>query len=232
VPYPFAHPAAVLPLARPMGRFAVPSALGIGSMLPDLWYFVPLVERSDSHSVAALFWFCVPAGLIAYALFHLALKQPLIALLSPRLGSFTCAGLPPRPWYAVVASLLVGSMTHVGWDDLTHSDSHRWLQHASTLAGSAILSWWMWRKLRRAPIAAQAPRLSRFHRACVIFGLLGAMLICALWSTETAWPANFRLAFDYSALRHLLRSAGIGALQGLGAAVLVYCVLFQRKILQ
>jgi len=47
VPYPFAHPAAVLPLARPMGRFAAPSALAIGSVLPDLWYFVPLADRAE-----------------------------------------------------------------------------------------------------------------------------------------------------------------------------------------
>lgn len=97
MPYPFAHPAAVLPLARPMGRFAVPSALAIGSVLPDLWYIVPLVDRADSHSLAALFWFCLPAGLLSYVLFHRLLKQPLIALLSTRLGRFACAGLPAAP---------------------------------------------------------------------------------------------------------------------------------------
>jgi Domain of unknown function (DUF4184) len=62
VPYPFAHPAAVLLLARPMGRFAVPSALVIGSVIPDLWYFLPFVGREASHSPAGLFWFCLPAG--------------------------------------------------------------------------------------------------------------------------------------------------------------------------
>ena len=89
MPYPFAHPAAVLPLARPMGRFAVPSALAIGSVVPDLWYFVPFADRADSHSLAALFWFCLPAGLAAYALFHLLLKQPLTSgslSSSPRCG--------------------------------------------------------------------------------------------------------------------------------------------------
>lgn len=227
MPYPFAHPAAVLPLARPMGRFAVPSALAIGSVLPDLWHIVPLVGRADSHSLAALFWFCLPAGLLLYVVFHLLLKQPLIALLSPRLGRFTCAGLPPAPWYAVLASLLAGAATHVLWDELTHAndpamESTNWFQHANTLAGAAILAGWIRRKLRGVPAAP--PRLAAFSRACILLALLGAMVISALWS------ADIGLAFELSALRHLLRTAGIGALEGLGVALVLYCLLFQRKM--
>lgn len=231
MPYPFAHPAAVLPLVRPMGRFAAPSALAIGSMLPDFWYFVPLADRADSHSLAGLFWYCLPVGLAAYALFHLLLKQPLIALLSPRLGSFTCTGLPPRPWYAVVVSLLMGSITHVVWDELTHSNDyafhgHNWLQHASTVCGTAILGWWIWRKLRRAPVATRPAALSAFSRACALLGLAGAMAISALWS------ADIRLALDLAALKHLLRTAGVAGLQALAAATLVYCLLWQLRARQ
>jgi hypothetical protein len=228
VPYPFAHPAAVLPLVRPMGRFASPSALAIGSMLPDLWYFVPLVERPDSHSIAGLFWFCLPAGVAAYLLFHLLLKQPLIALVSPRLGHFTSAGLPRAPWSSVAASILVGALTHLAWDALTHSDDHsmpghNWPQHASTAAGTAILAWWIWRKLRQAPAAASP--LSAFSRGCVLACLLGAMAVTALWSADAG------LAFDVAAVKRFLRTTGIDALQGLGVALLVYCALFRRKML-
>ena len=225
MPYPFAHPAAVLPLVRPLGRFASPSALVIGSVVPDLWYFAPLADRADTHSLAGLFWFCLPVGLAVYALFHLFLKQPLIALLSPQLGSFTAAGLPSLPWYAVSVSLVTGSLTHIAWDALAHSESHPWLQHASTLAGTAILAWWCWRKLRRAAVPAHSPRLSRFARVCVVAGLAGAALVAALWSADSG------IAFTHAALRHLLRTAGIGALEGLGVALLVYCALFQRKML-
>lgn len=208
-----------------MGRFAVASALAIGSVIPDLWYFVPLFSREASHSAAGLFWFCLPVGFAAYVLFHVLLKQPLIALISPRLGSFTCAGLPAAPWYAVVASLLVGALTHIAWDGLTHSDAHPWLQHASTLAGSTILAWWIWRKLRHAPTPPHAPPLAPLSRALVIAGLLGAMAVAALWS------ADIGIAFERPALRHLLRTAGIAGLQALGAALVVYCILFQRKML-
>lgn len=222
MPYPFAHPAAVLPLARPMGRFAVPSALGIGSVVPDLWYFVPFVERAHSHDPAGLVWFCLPLGLLVYALFHLVLKQPLIALVSPRLGAFTCPGLPLRPWSSVVVSLLAGALTHVLWDELTHGEGKNWLQHASTIGGTAVLAGWILQKLRAAPPAPQ--RLAGFTRLCVCIALVGAMLVAALWS------ADIWLAFDRAALRHMLRTAGIGALEGLGVALFVYCLVFRRKM--
>jgi hypothetical protein len=229
VPYPFAHPAAVLPLARPMGRFAVPSALAIGSIVPDLWYFIPFVDRAHTHDPAGLVWFCLPLGLLVYALFHVVLKQPLIALISPRLGAFTSFGLPQRPWSCVVLSVLVGALTHLLWDELTHSNAHvvegiNWSQHVSTIAGTAILVWWMWRKLRAAPPAPQ--RLAGFTRLCICVALVGAMLVPALWSAD----ADIWLAFDRAALRHLLRTAGIGALEGLGVALFVYCLVFQRKM--
>lgn len=226
MPYPFAHPAAVILLARPMGRFAVPSALAIGSMAPDFWYFVPLVERPDSHGLAAVAWFCLPMGLIVYTLFHLLFKQPLIALLSPRLGCYTPIGVPPVPWYAVIASLLAGALTHIAWDALTHSNDealhgHNWLQHGSTALGSVGLGWWAWRKLRQAPAAPSV--LSPLARACTILALLGAAALAAWHAAELPAP-------DLVALRAFLRTAGLAALQALGAALLVYALLFQRKM--
>jgi hypothetical protein len=225
VPYPFAHPAAVLPLARPLGRFAVPSALALGSVAPDLWHLVPLVNRADSHTPAALLWFCLPAGLIAYVLFHLLLKQPLIALLWPRLGAVACNGFPRAPWYAVVVSLLVGALTHLIWDAITHTNDHtmqdpNWFQHANTALGSAVLGWWIWQRVRRVP-ALPWP-VSAFHRGCVALAIGGVMAIFALNAADS-WPA-----FD----RQLIKSVGIGALQGLAAALLVYSLVFRRKILR
>jgi Domain of unknown function (DUF4184) len=228
MPYPFAHPAAVLPLLGPMGRFAVPSALAIGSMAPDLWYFVPLLERGESHSLAGLAWFCLPAGLLVYALFHLHLKQPLVALVSPRLGRFTPAGLPDVAWHAVIVSLLAGALTHVAWDALTHSydhglQSHNWLQHASTALGTVVLGWWSWRKLRRVPAAAGP--LSPLARACIVLALLGA-------ASLAAWVTAEPPAADLLALRKFLRTGGFAAVQALSVALLVYCLLFQRKMLR
>jgi hypothetical protein len=228
VPYPFAHPAAVLPLAAIMGRFAVPSALAIGSVVPDLWYFVPALERSDTHVGGALLWFCLPLGLGIYLLFHLLLKQPLIALLSPRLAGFSPPGLPKASWYAVLVSLIVGGATHMFWDGLVHADEHsagralNWLQHASTAAGSAMLAWWVWRKLRRAPRGATDERLSPRARTLTIAALATAAA-CAAWLSVSGFPNPD----DIAALRQLLRTAASAAVVGLTLALFVYCAIWR-----
>lgn len=125
MPYPFAHPAAVLPLMRPMGRFGVPAALVIGSMVPDAWYLVPGMVRADSHSLTGLFWFCLPVGFVLYLLWK---------------------GSQPRaPAAAVACSILVGALTHIAWDAVAHSYAYAGvyvLQHASTVFGAAFVVWW------------------------------------------------------------------------------------------
>ena len=187
MPFTLAHPAAVIPLARRLGRFAVPSALVIGSISPDLAYFLPVpISRGGSHSVAGLLWFCLPAGLVAYIVFHLVLERPLVSLLpariARRLGSVLCPRrrLPAVPWTAVLVSLLVGAVTHVAWDSFTHPDApgvqavsllhaqlfsigpypvfaYKVLQHCSTLVGTVCLALWVSSWLRQAPVHQVAP---------------------------------------------------------------------------
>ena len=222
MPYPFAHPAAVLPLAPLMGRLAVPSALAIGSVLPDLWYFVPMVTRSQSHSAAGLIWFCIPLGLLVYALFHLVLKEPLIALLSPRLAAFSSSGLPVARWYAVLVSLLAGAATHQLWDALTHSNDyavhgHNWAQHASTALGTAVLLWWGWRKLRGASL----PRPAALSlRSRIGIGVLLVMPAAAAALLGAVADGN---------MRTLVRSAGLAALNAMAVAIFVYCAVWHLR---
>jgi hypothetical protein len=163
-----------------------------------------------------------------YALFHRILKQPLIALLSPRLGAFTPAGVPEVPLHAVMVSLLAGALTHLAWDALTHSygddlQRHNWLQHASTALGTVVLGWWSWRKLRLVP-AAPGP-LSPLARTCILLALFAAAALAAWVTTEPP-------AAELRALRQFLRTGGFAAVQALSVALLVYCLLFQRKMLR
>jgi hypothetical protein len=96
-------------------------------MLPDFAFFIPLgVTRMGSHSLAGIFWFCLPLGLAAYLIFHLFLKYPLVSLLpdpiSRRLSqALGTTRLPNVPWLAVIASLTVGALTHLAWDSFTHA---------------------------------------------------------------------------------------------------------------
>lgn len=220
MPYPFAHPAAVIPLRR----LGVPSALVIGSIVPDLWYFVPLVERAQSHSLAGLVLFCLPLGLALYLLFHSLLKQPLIELVSPRLAAFSCPGLPPARWRAVVLSLLAGALTHLAWDALAHANDHvpghNWAQHASTLLGTAVLVAWLLPRLRRAPARpSELPLAARL----AVFALLGVAAAASV-TIFADWPAP-----ELAEVKQFLRTGGIAALQASTLAIFAYALAFHLK---
>ena len=179
MPFTLAHPVAAIPLRSLMGNAGVLSALIVGSVTPDLPYFLPLgVDRIDSHSPAGLLWFCLPAGLALYLLFHAALR-PALTFLVPAALRNRLPVLPDKTWLpraplaAVFASLLAGATTHIAWDSFTHADGllvrtlpilgvsllevdgyrvyvYKLLQHGSSLAGMAILAWWGWRWLVHA----------------------------------------------------------------------------------
>lgn len=171
MPLILVHPAAALPLYKRLGRYGVVSALAIGSMTPDMHYFLPFgVHRAQTHSIGGLFWFCWPIGLTLYLLFHLVLKRPLALLLPRDIASkiapwLNPGRLPPVTWAAVSISLLIGASTHLIWDAFTHQESGiiaalpilgaKWFavgnyafvgyevsQLLSTVAGFAILLIW------------------------------------------------------------------------------------------
>jgi Domain of unknown function (DUF4184) len=237
VPYALAHPAAVVPLAKLLGRNAVPSALAIGSMIPDAWYLVPMLGRGDTHDALGVLWFCLPAGLIAYAAFHMIFKQPMLALLprnlAVRLAAWTTPGLPPVAWLPVLVSLLAGIATHLIWDGFTHEGHfavletrlaggvrvHQVLQHASTLLGSAFLAWWLWRKLRAAQPRPELRELQPRVRVAVL-------AVMTLFPA-VAFFAAFR-AFDVEPLRTAVRAAGVTGLYAFGAVALPFCLAWKR----
>ena len=75
MPFPTAHPAAVLPLRRYCPRLFNFPALIIGSLVPDLGYPLARFYRQfgdTSHTFYGSFVFCLPAGLLATLLSGLA----------------------------------------------------------------------------------------------------------------------------------------------------------------
>jgi hypothetical protein len=220
MPYPFAHPAAVIPLAR----FGVPSALVIGSIVPDLWYFVPLATRAESHSLGGLLLFCLPLGLVLYLLFHLLLKQPLVELLYPRLSAFAAPGLPRAGLRAVAVSIVLGAITHLAWDALAHANDHEpghnWAQHASTLLGSVVLVAWLWPKLHALP--ARRSELSGGARVAILAALGG--VAAAAVALSAGWPQP-----ELDELKRFLRTGGIAAVQASGLAIFTYALAFRLK---
>jgi hypothetical protein len=245
MPFTLAHPAAVLPLHRALGRFASWPALIIGSMVPDMHrLFFGLVTRHQSHGAAGLLWFCLPVGLIGYLLYRAVLRAPLHDLLS---------GTPPRTGAqregtaTVIVSLLAGTITHDLWDLFTHGDSpvaagapwlltpaaaigghhvavYQLLQNASTLLGLVVVGIWLYVTARRhAPPAVGARRTAPLLPALGL-GLAGVAvaLIAALAVTLPH--------IDIASVRTVLNVAKLASAYtplGIGGAVLVYCVGWQ-----
>jgi len=216
-----------------LGARAVPSALAIGAMIPDAWYLVPLLEREDGHNLPGALLFCVPAGLFAYAAFHLIFKQPLLALaprwLAERLAAWATPGLPRARWHRVLLSLLAGIATHLVWDAFTHTGYfpildtrvaggphlHRVLQHASTLLGTAFLAVWAWRKLRATQPMATLRVLDDRVRYAVMAAMTGLPAAAFLVALRT---------FEAEPVQLALRAAGVTALSAFGLLALSFSV--------
>ncbi|MGQ0656268.1 MAG: DUF4184 family protein [Betaproteobacteria bacterium] len=226
MPYPIAHAAAAIALHRVFGRHSVPSALALGTVVPDLWYVLPWFERSHSHTGLGILEFCLPLGLAAYLLFH-AVKLPLLELLprpaAERLRFYACAGLPAAAWWAVCACLLAGAASHLAWDALTRGEEYgRIVRHASTLLGGAFVLWWLLHKLRAATPVPLNARLSAAARRGVLVTIAALALAAAAYAAAV-FPAA---RLDYETLRGLARSAGIEGIAVLAWSAIGYGLLW------
>ncbi len=133
MPFTVSHIAAVLPAHRLLARARLFSAAVIGSMVPDFGMLSPeSLHRWQTHSLTALFTFCLPVGLVAYALTVLLIKPAMLEVLpdgaSARLRSSPSMpiGLPlhsPRAWLIVAMVILLGAATHIIWDGFTHENA-------------------------------------------------------------------------------------------------------------
>ncbi|AYA36228.1 DUF4184 family protein [Hymenobacter oligotrophus] len=128
MPFTFSHAAAVVPLGRWV-RLPL-SALVVGSLSPDLIYFLQLKATSNiGHTLHGLFIFCLPASLLVLWLWHRVAKLAAVALLPPWVRARTVR-LSYRPFgfgpgqhlLRVATGILLGAITHVVWDAFTHAD--------------------------------------------------------------------------------------------------------------
>ncbi|MCR6482722.1 DUF4184 family protein [Amycolatopsis sp. OK19-0408] len=189
MPFTLSHPAAVLPLAR---HPLVPSALVAGSVAPDVFWFVPRlpgVGLSKTHELTSALWLDPLIALVLLAVFHLLLKRPLLALAPKPLAERLPRHFSRRRPGWIALSLVIGAATHVGWDAFTHEndgfaflriplvtglDVGRLIQLVSTVAGAAVLAWWLRNWYRTAP-TKPAPRATRHRRPVLVFLGTGAL---------------------------------------------------------
>jgi hypothetical protein len=240
MPFTFSHPAASVPLAR---RGLVLSALVVGSMAPDFAYFVPWLPGSRfSHRPFGALLFCVPTGLLVLWAFHTIMKRPLLSLLPdnhqrrliPAAKGFAFG--PLRQFILIILSLILGALTHIGWDACTHSHSwvvrhvpvlsmpiietaqgslrvYKALQHGSTLVGAVLLCYWYARWYSQAPArpATLPIQLSTTAKLSIVLSIgLGASVLAGVHGFINVFPISDFHSFQLFVVRTVV--AGISVL--------------------
>jgi hypothetical protein len=180
MPLTIAHPAAGYPLRRWLARPGALEAFVIGSMTPDLPYFVPFGSNgAQSHRLAGLLFYCIPAGMCLWVLYQALCRDMLRALLPASI--LVRQRSPARPVWAraiprAVIFVALGAATHISWDLFTHQTwivrsvpalgawvgfgpplslpVYLWLQYGSTVIGLSAIAYWVRQWLRTAPVRA------------------------------------------------------------------------------
>ncbi|QKV79672.1 DUF4184 family protein [Amycolatopsis sp. Hca4] len=243
MPFTLSHPAAVLPLARgPL----VPSALVAGSVAPDVFWFVPRplpdVGLSKTHEFASALWLDPLIALLLLALFHVLLKRPLLALVPQPLAERLPRHFSRRRPGWIALSLVLGALTHVGWDAFTHEsggfaflriplvtgvDVGRLIQLVSTIAGAVVLAWWLVRWYRLAP-ARPAPPRSRYPKATTAF--LAAGVVTGVLAETLPFLAEHDPMTPAGVFGNATYLAVTGAVSGFFAALGLYALAWYMSL--
>jgi hypothetical protein len=240
MPFTVSHAAAALPVRRILPILPL-DALIAGTMSPDFEYILRLaVAGGWWHTPGGLVVACVPASLIAVWIWRVLVRPALLRLLPAGMRPADAPAASPRVVLLGVAAAamaaLLGAVTHVLWDGLTHGGGwavlrlpvlaepalplgidrpwYNLLQHLSTLVGGAILLAWLVGWIRRHP--AEARRFAPGQRAALI-----RVAVVLLAVASAAALANGSRAAG-SGLEWLLGYAAVGGMAGLAAAATAY----------
>ena len=132
MPFTFSHPALVLPLTIfPRHWFSL-TGLVIGSLTPDFKYFLRMrIQSVYSHTVAGIFWFDLPLGILLTFLYHNFVRNELISNLPFVLRSrlfrfidFDWNQYFKTNWLIVSVSIIIGAASHLLWDSFTHESGY------------------------------------------------------------------------------------------------------------
>ncbi len=231
MPFTPSHVAAVLPFRR-FGTLPF-AALAAGSMSPDLPYFLPGLRFLGgwTHTPAGIVTLDVLLGLALWALWR-SVAEPLHELAPAGIRErWDPPGWAVAAWWALPAAIVIGAVTHVGWDEFTHAGrygtthlaflaasypgllgalaGYRYAQYASGAFGLAVI---VVAALRRTRTPQPLRRPTRLARAlpwlCLVGGAVGA-------GVRIMGDGGFGIAWD--ALAFAAITGGLGA----AAAVLL-----------
>jgi len=250
MPFTPSHAAAALLFTRtPL----FPAALVAGSVAPDLPYYLPLpIDRELTHEPVGVITIDLLLGLTAFLLWQLAFRTPVLDL-SPAwlrermpqrspLGWHVSGRVWPVTLLLLVASLVVGSITHLVWDEFTHPGwlvdhvtvlrlqagpllVHKWLQHGSTVFGLAVIAVWALRWVARTPVVPTAGVVHNRIRLGSWIAVAAVFVVSALVAWAVALVAQVTAGIPFAPLDPgvVFLTARICVASALASAILI-CV--------
>ena len=257
MPFTLAHPAVVLPFARPLARWRLLSAAVIGSMAPDFgWFFPWRPPRFETHSADALLTFCLPVGLATYWIFQRVIRTPVLELLPPAAYARWRESAAPadyaslKQWVFAALGVLAGAVTHLVWDAFTHEGARglrllptledravdfgglhlsgaHLLQDANSLAGLIVVFAVLAYGLR--PARGDQPTVARRLQARERWLWIGGfVLIAALLSVVFYFMRHHALPASLVVVP--VNATAIAILRGLAAAMIVTSVCLNARL--
>lgn len=248
MPFTLAHPIAIFPIWRGSSHRLHLPGLILGSMVPDLEYFITLRPSGTiGHTPMGIVAQCIPASMGLWLLICFGVATPFLALiplpnvdrqLSQEQGIFWRS----RHLINLGISIAIGAMTHIFWDSFTHPtgwfvvnlpilqtkfgslEVYKLLQYGGGIFGLLGLSiwflvWFQQSKKQQASNLCAAVKLNFRDRVIVWMVILSSTIGFALFAiTLHAYPED--------TLSGIVVRAVVGAISGLSIGFVVYSIGF------
>lgn len=241
------HLAPVLPLKRWRPHWFDGVALATGAVAPDVGYLFTgtrLDPGLRTHTLGGVLWWCLPVAL-AYAwivrrvIAGIAVHLPLGRLFDWR--GYAALSAVRHPWQVTTCSALIGAVSHVAWDRLTHTERLPRLLGVADFHSATGLYWWQVadvvgslggavvvlalavRAARAGEIVDGVPppappaRPGVFWAVALPVTALGCLVLPGLPAAGVAAPAGVRL-LHLAAVALIAGAGAVGALAGPRAA--------------
>ena len=237
MPLTLAHPIAVAPLWYASRKRLDLPAMIIGSMIPDITYFLWLRPvQNIGHTPLGILVQGVPAGLVLLWILFCIMRPALMTLAPRHTAHFLTSPYrfgPPQRFAMIVISIILGAGTHVLWDSFTHEGwlfvgmlpalqaqigplpVYKYLQYSSGIFGTIAVVLWARYALRQRATETHRPSQTR-----------GYLIVIAVGATVLALTLLKKAPLS---IHTALVQGAIGSIAGVWLGVLVFALWHHAK---